>query len=203
MRRVALALTTLAALAGVVRADEDPDHVPFKRLSAAIGVQGHGTRIGGRSEGGFGPTLELALGRGRWQYLAEGAIATSSMSDWTTPATEMDIDGSLLRGGIGARWLARQFMPDDSGGIELVLHSLLGVQRFYFDDGSRLLRPELAVGAGVQGRVYRRPRLAFRIEARVLFTPNDRETALVACRGRCANETGSSTGFMTGIAFAW
>jgi hypothetical protein len=170
--------------------------------SLAIGVQGHGTRIGGRSEGGFGPSLELALGRDRWQYFAEASIASTGRNDWTTPAADTDIDGKLARGGIGLRWLARQFQVDTSGGLELFLLSALGFQRFYFDDG-RLTRPEVALGFGLQGRTYKRPRLAFRLDARVLFTPNDRESVLVACRGTCMTETGSSTGFLTGIALAW
>jgi hypothetical protein len=199
-----MTFAVLAALASVANAeDEDPDHVPFQRTSIGVGVQGHGSRIGGQSEGGFGPNLELAVGRGRWQYLAEGAFASSNLSDGSTPAPQMDIAGRMFRGGVGLRWLARQFMFDRSGGVELLLSSLLGVQRLSFDDGGRLVRPELALGVGIQGRGFRRPRLAVRLESRVVFTPNAREGTLVACRVSCANEAGSSTGFMTGIAFAW
>ena len=201
---VTLAVLVLAT--GVSRADDELDDddgfVPFKTWSMGIAAMGHGTRIGGRSETGFGPSLELAHGRDRWQYFAEAGFATAGMQPWTANAYDQRIDGRMARGGLGARWLARQFRPERSGGVELLLTSLLGLQRFYLGD-TRLTRPEIALGVAIQGRVYRRPRLAFRLEARVLFTPNDAEDALVACRGRCMDEAGSSTGFMTGIGVAW
>ncbi len=109
----------------------------------------------------------------------------------------------MLHGDLGVRWLARQFRPDSSGGIELFLLSALGIQRYYVANASRLTRPELAFGVGMQGRLYRKPRIAFRLDVRVLFTPNDREGDVVACRGRCMSEVGASTGFSTGIGFAW
>lgn len=210
-----LAYATLALVAGLAAApsvahadDEDPDgeFVAFRAKSIAIGGYGHGSRVGGQSEGGFGPTLELAYGRGRWQYLAEGSYASSSFDDPTSPVTSterMRIEGHVWRGALGTRFLARQFRPDSTGGIELFLLSLLGMEHFHYSGGSKLTRPEVALGMGVQGRVYRKPHLAFRIDLRVLFTPNDRDSALVACRDLCADDTGSSTGFMTGIAFAW
>jgi hypothetical protein len=210
---VALVLVAGTAVPSVAWADDsddddDPDgeFFPFKSRSIAIGGYGHGTHVGGHSEGGFGPTLELAYGRGRWQYLAEGSYSGSSFEDPDAPATSttrMRIDGHVWRGAIGARWLARQFTPDDSAGIELFLLSLVGMQHFHYDGGAKLSRPEVALGAGVQLRVYRKPRLAFRIDVRILFTPSDPDSALVACRDLCANDTGSPTGFMTGMAFAW
>jgi hypothetical protein len=109
----------------------------------------------------------------------------------------------MASGGLGVRWLARQFRPSTTGGIELFLLSRAGLQRFYLGDNTRLGRPELAFGFGIQGRTYKRPRLAFRLDARVLFTPNDNEDVLASCRGRCMNEVGSSTGFSTGIGLAW
>lgn len=214
-----LAYATLALVAGIAAApsvahadssddDDDPDgdFVPFRTKSMGIGGYGHGTRVGGRSESGFGPTLELAYGRGRWQYLAEGAYASSSFDDPSSPATsteKMKIDGHVWRGALGARFLARQFMPDSSGGVELFLLSLVGMEHFHYSGGSKLTRPEVALGMGVQGRVYQKPHLAFRLDIRLLFTPNDRDSALVSCRDLCSKDSGSNTGFMTGIAFAW
>jgi hypothetical protein len=201
----------VAAVPAVAHADDDDDDpdgdfVPFRPRSIAIGGYGHGTRVGGNSEGGFGPTLELAYGRGRWQYLAEGAYAGSSFPDPDAPSAAQGmktIDGHLWRGALGARWLARQFKPDSSGGVELFLLSLVGMEHFHYAGGAKLTRPEIALGMGVQGRVYNKPRLAFRLDIRLLFTPNDRDSALVSCRELCTDGTGSNTGFMTGIAFAW
>jgi hypothetical protein len=214
VRTLAFAVLALVAAAPSVahadRDDDDPDgdFEPFRTKSIAIGGYGHGTRVGGQSEGGFGPTLELAYGRGRWQYLAEGSYASSSFDDpdapASTPSTErMRIDGHVWRGALGARFLARQFMPDSSGGIELFLLSLVGMEHFHYSGGSKLTRPEVALGMGVQGRVYKKPHLAFRLDVRLLFTPNDSDSALVACRDLCSKNPGSNTGFMTGIAFAW
>jgi hypothetical protein len=203
VRPLALLLASLVVMAGTAHADdEDEAFVPFPRRSLAITGMAHGTRIGGQSESGFGPALELAVGRGRWQYIGEGSVASADRNDWTAPAADTRIDGRMLRGALGLRWLARQFRPDSGGGIELFLSSLLGLQRFYFDDG-RLTRPELGLGFGIQARIYKRPKVAFRIDVRVLFTPNDNESELVSCRGRCMDEAGSSTGFLTGMGLAW
>lgn len=197
MRVLAFALALIAA-SGVAHADgdddddedEDGEFVPLPNRSVALSFVGHGTRLGGHSEGGMGSSLELALGHGRWQYFGEGALSSSSVT--ATAAT-----GRMAQLGIGARWLARQFRPDGGGGVELFLLSRLGMQRFYLDDGTRLGRPELAIGFGVQGRLYKRPRIAFRLDARVLMSPNDRE----ACRPDCMDA--SSTGFSTGVGLAW
>lgn len=208
VRTLALVSTVLVVLTAPAVADDgsdddEPAVTPLPATSIGFGFQGHGSRIGGRSEAGFGPTLELAIGRGRWQYVGEASVATSGMDEWTTPATEARIDGRLLRGSLGLRWIARQFSPDSAGAIELFLQSALGAQRFDFEDGRGVTRPEVAVGFGVQIRKFHKPRLAFRLDARAVFTPNDRESALVACRGNCMAETGASTGFLSGITIAW
>jgi hypothetical protein len=208
VRTLALVSTVLVALTAPALADDDDvddddeEVTPMPRTSVGFGFQGHGSRIGGRSEAGFGPTLELALGRGRWQYVAEASVATSGMDEWTTPALESEINGRLLRGSLGLRWIARQFTPAPAGAIELLLLAGLGAQRFDFDDG-RLIRPEVALGFGVQIRKFENPRLAFRLDARAVFTPNNRESALVSCRGNCMAESGASTGFLTGMTIAW
>jgi hypothetical protein len=208
VRHLLFTLAVVVASTSVARGDEpgedeDGAYVAFPKRSIGLFGIAHGTRIGGRSEGGFGPGLELALGKGRWQYFGEASIASSSMTEWTTSAADMRIDGKVAHGGLGVRWLARQFRPNSTGGVELILSSMLGVQRFYFEDAGRLTRPELGFGVGLQGRIYKKPRLAFRIEVRVVFTPNDKESALVACQGRCMQESGSSTGFTFGFGFAW
>jgi hypothetical protein len=174
VRTLAFALAVLASLASAARADEDDgdfdedgDFVGFRRWSIALAYNGHGTRIDDRSVTGWGPAFEVAIGRERWQYLVEAGFASAGMNEWTDSAYDARVDGRMLRGGIGARWLARQFRPDASGGIELYLVSAVGGHRFYFDT-MRVSRPEISFGFGVQGRSFSRPRLAFRLEARVL-----------------------------------
>jgi hypothetical protein len=204
-------IAALLAMPAVARADEptitedeDGAFVPFAKRTFGIGLLIHGTRIGGESESGVGPVLEYAIGRDRWQYVGEVSLSTATRHmPGADPALDEGVSGKVVHGGLGVRWLARQFRPERGGGVELFLLSMLGAQRFYFSDGGRLARPELAAGFGMQVRTYKRPRLAFRFDARVLFTPNDSESSLVHCRGRCDMEAGSSTGFMTGFGFAW
>jgi hypothetical protein len=144
VRVLAFALALIAA-STAARADEDDEtgedgeFVPVPKRSVAVSFAGHGTRIGGHSETGVGPSLELALGRGRWQYFGEGGLASANVS---APAANEDgtIRGRMAHAGLGARWIARQFRPDGGGGIELFLLSRLGMHRFYLDDGTRLGR---------------------------------------------------------------
>jgi hypothetical protein len=201
-----LALVASAAVAAAADDTDEPDEdeedaafVAFPARSIALRFTGHGTRIGGRSETGVGSSLELALGSRRWQYFVEGGIASAGifMPDGAR------VGGRMLDGGLGARWLARQFRPESGGGVELFLQALAGAQRYFLERTARLTRPVLAFGFGLQGRLYRRPRLAFRIDARLLFTPSGREDALVACGSRCMAEAGSSTGFSAGVGIAW
>ncbi len=206
VRTFALVSTILIALTAPALADDDDDDEleiePLPRTSMGFGFQGHGSRIGSRYEGGFGPTIEFAVGRGAWQYVAEASVATSGMDAWGTPALE-EQDGRLVRGSLGLRWVARQFSPSRAVGIELLLLSALGAQRFAFDDNARLTRPEVSLGFGMQIRRFEKPRLTFRLDARAVFTPNDRKSSLVACRGNCMAEAGASTGFLSGITLAW
>ena len=189
MRVLSLACALLAATS-VARADDDGDDAEDAAFTAVptfsigISLAGHGTRIEGRSESGFGPALELALGRGRWQYFVEGGVALAGMDASMPGALEMDVSGRMLHAGLGARWLARQFRPDRTGGVELFLLSRLGLERFSFEDDTAVTRPDLALGVGLQMRLYKRPRIAFRIDARVL-------------------ETAASRGFAAGVGFAW
>lgn len=193
MRALAPALALLVVLTGAARADEEPDpdgdYAAFPRRSYAIGFQIHGTRVDGRSESGVGPSVEAALGRGRWQYLVEAALSDTNRDPTMSSggSDDMRVDGRLWRGGLGARWLARQFRPDSSGGVELFLHSLVGAQRYRYDDGVKTTRPEVSLGFGIQVRGYNKPRFAFRIDMRVLFTAR----------------TEDSTGFLTGLTLAW
>jgi hypothetical protein len=209
VRTFALVVTVIAALTAPALADEELDdgeddaYIANHKLSVMPGVQVHGTRIGGRAESGVGLALETAYGRGRWQYLAEGSLASSEKDGLVPLRVDDRISGNQLRAAVGMRWIARQFQVDETGGLELFLLSTLGVQRYSHDNGDRVIRPEVAVGFGVQVRKVRRPRFTFRLDARVLFTPNDRESALVRCRGTCMMDAGTSTGLLSGVSVGW
>lgn len=202
-------ITAVCALGAPALADEEPDddedaaYIPNHRLSVAAGPQIHGGRIGGRSERGTGLSIEAAYGRGRWQYLVEGTVSSSNKDDLNEPTRADRIAGNRLRAALGLRWIARQFQLDETGGLELFLLSTLGVQRYHHDNGDRLIRPEVGLGFGIQARKIRRPRFTYRLDARVVFTPNDRDSALVRCRGTCAMDTSTSTGFMAGMNIGW
>jgi len=209
VRTLALVATVITALGAPALADEEPDdeedeaYVGNHKMSVMTGMLVHGGRIGGRAESGVGLTLETAYGRGRWQYLAEGAVSTSNKDALILSPGAEPISGNQLRAGLGLRWIARQFLLDGTGGIELFLATAVAVQRFSHDNGDRLVRPEVALGFGFQARKVRNPRLTMRLDVRVAFTPNDRDSAFVRCRGTCAMDTGTSTGFLTGITFGW
>lgn len=179
VRVLACVLLAAVATTSVARADdddddEDGDFSGFRTLSAGVSMPYHTTRIDGHAESGVGPAFELALGRYRWQYLVEGSFATSRVDTPMMTAPGAQSRGSLARGGVGARWLARQFRPASSGAFELCLLSMLGIQHFSFDD-RQLTRPELALGVDMQVRALRRRRLTVRFDARVLYTPGERD----------------------------
>lgn len=217
VRRLAILATVLATTAAPAGADEDPDYHEFPCRALALGIQGHGTRIGGQSESGVGATVEYALGRERWQYFVESSLATAGFTRWVPSgdamfgsgglagdvvAHEVEHAGLLIRGGLGLRWLARQFTPNGYFGMELYLTSHVGVQRYQLAD-LQLTRPELALGLGVQFRGYRRPRGALGLDIRVLYTPSDPDSALVACSGDCMSGATSGTGFLLGSTLSW
>jgi hypothetical protein len=102
------------------------------------------------------------------------------------------VSGRLLHGAAGVRWIARQFRPESSAGAELFFMGLGGVERFYFDDGGRVLRANASLGVGVQVRGYKRPHIALRVDGRIVFFRDDH-----------MRTSSGSPGFMTGFSFAW
>lgn len=142
----------LLAASATASADEleDPDYAPFPIVSLAPGVQ--------RDALGIGPSLELAIGNDRWQYLGEGSISRSSK-----------------RGALGVRWLARQFAFDTHAGIELFLVAT-GGERWRRDGMGTT--PELTVGPGIQLRGLRNNWFLLRIDARAVFTDSAQTTFL-------------------------
>lgn len=180
VRHIALAI--LLASAPAAAEEADPDFVAMPGRAATISFVGQSTRVHGVSEGGSGASLELAVGSGRWQLLAEGMFANSDRDQLAAGA--MAIPGRMLHAGGGLRWLARQFIPEEGGGFELYLSATTGVSSFYWDDGERLVRADLALGTGMQIRVYKVRDLTLRLDTRVLFAQG-------------------STGFLGGVGFGW
>ena len=175
--------------------DEDDDgFTPNRGLSVAVGFAGHGSRVHGETEGGFGAIGEIAIGSGRWQYIGEALVSSAGRGDPSDEA--MHVGGRMIHGGAGLRWIARQFRPDSSAGIELFLMSVAGLERFYFNDGARVTRASAALGVGMQVRGFKKPRIAIRIDGRVVFFRDSMGAS-------SENTSPAAPGFMTGFSFAW
>ncbi len=201
MRRIALGLLLVASAA---RADDDPFHaVPSHSLAAAFVA--HTSQIGSDVEGGEGAGVECALGSGRWQYFAEGSLDHTDAGSTMAGAPEYDAHGWRGRGGVGVRWIARQFVPEPGGAMELYLEAVTGVERYWWQDGGELTRPDLGAGIGMQIRAWAFHGLALRLGARVVFPPTDRGGPLVACRGSgCPMGTSTSpAGLGLTLGVAW
>jgi len=194
VHRIALCLILVSATA---RADDEFVGAPGKSLGLAFA--GHASHIGATSEGGMGANVEGALGLDRTQYFVEAMLASASLEAMP------DVNGYFGRAGVGARWLARQFQLDHSGGIEMFLEAVSGIERYWWRDGGRLTRPDLGVGVGMQIRGWRFHGATIRLGSRVMFAPTDRESSLVACHGTgCPAGTATSVaGFVTTLGFAW
>ena len=199
MRRAA-ALILVLCVAGPAAAEAPVTAWP--RWAPEVGFGAHVSQIGARSEGGVDGVVALAYGTGRLQLFGEATLGTAGFDNTaTTPALETSIDGSRVWLGGGARWLARQFVIDRELLVEMALHAQSGVERYAFSDGSKLVRPDVAIGAGVDIRTPKIHDLTTRIEVRVVFTPND--TTSIACRGTCDERAGTRPGLAMGITFAW
>lgn len=176
--------------------DEDPDVEPVKTVTGGLYFSGHAGTLDGVAAGGLGPTAELALGSGRTQYVLEGGVA------WVTlGASDVTDDGVMVRGALGARWIARSFDFDREGALEMTLAGLAGVRKSWWDARGEVVRPELGFGAGLQMRKYRRPHLGIRFEIRVVFTPgHDGAMTAARCTGDCEDAApASSAGMMFSI----
>lgn len=175
--------------------DEDDDGFsPNRKLSVAVGFAGHGSRVDGERESGFGALGEIAIGSGRWQYVGEALVGSAGRGDPTNEL--MHVGGRMIHGGAGLRWIARQFRPDSSAGVELFLMSIAGLERFYFNDGDRVTRASASLGVGMQVRGFKKPRIAIRVDGRIVFFRDQ-----IADSSENANP--AAPGFMTGFSFAW
>lgn len=170
VRHIALLLICLTA--ATARADDGEDEdayfASFPKLTVAAGMTGHGTRIDGKPEDGLAAVLELAYGRGRWQYLLEGELGSSNLQETMTT----HVPGTRSRGAAGMRWLARQFIPFDPLGIELYLRGTAGVEHFHWID-ERQTRPDLSLGLSFAARAFRRPQLFARFDLDMVFASGD------------------------------
>jgi hypothetical protein len=175
---------------------------PLAKRSITVGVGGHNGKLAGLDENGWGPNLELAIGRPRWQYFAEGGVARVKLG----PVGDRT-PGFKWRGGVGVRWLARSFELGDRGSIDMQLEAFTGVSRFQFEDLPRFTRPDLGFGVGYQVRGFfgdeRRKQAGLRVTMRVYFAPTSdvlEEIKMIACRGTCPTTAGTSnSGLMAGF----
>lgn len=193
VRFVAL-LVVLLALARSAAADDGVASVP--RRMVALSVVGQGIPVDGLGQGGGGPNFEVALGEGRWQYFVEAGLMWVGVR-----SAGQDVDGVLARGGFGVRWIARSFELDSSGGVELLLEAVSGLEQFWWLQGGRLTRPDIGAGVAWQVRLYRRPRLAIRIGVRAMVAPQAR--SLISTCDTCTRHTAGTPGIMASFGVAW
>jgi hypothetical protein len=170
VRHIVLVLIALTATA---RADDPEDEdayfASFPKLSIAAGVTGHSARIDGKSEDGMAGMLELAYGRGRWQYLVEGDLGATNLQTTMTSR----VTGRRERGAAGMQWLARQFIPFDPMAVELYLRGTAGIEHYQWVDDTHLSRPDLDVGLSFALRWFRRPHLFVRFDVDMVFASAD------------------------------
>jgi hypothetical protein len=195
------AVAIVCCVANAARAEAP--YVSWPRWAPELGLGAHVSRIGARSEGGVDGVASLAFGTGRWQLYGRATLGTAGFDNTaTTPALAMAVDGSRTWLGGGLRWLARQYAVDDAL-IEMDLDVQSGIQRYAFGDGTTLVRPDIAIGAGWDVRVPTSHQMTTRIEVRVVFTPNDAKASPIACRGTCDASAGTTSGIDMGLTLAW
>lgn len=196
MHRIALCLTLVSATA-FAEGDEEFKNAPGKAL--AVGFFDHDSEVGGMHESGIGADVEGALGHDRTQFFAELTVMSAKIETMDGPR------GTFGRGGAGVRWLARQFQPERDLGVELFLEAVTGVERYWWNGGGQLTRPDLGIGVGTQVRIWEVHNLTVRMTARVMFAPTDPSSSLIACRGNgCpVGTSGSVAGFASGVVIGW
>src|SRR6185436_2356316 len=160
-------LLVLIALAGPARAD------------IAVDFMAQGTRSVNQPARTLGASVELSIDRPQWQYFTELGIGAVSFGDeYIEGAT-----GTMFRGGIGMRYLARRFsiarMDWDLG-----FEAVAAMQEIEWGDGNREWRPELSGGFAWSFGFFQK--IAFRTSMRVFFAPTP--TSEVVCRGPCPSQ---------------
>lgn len=197
VHRIGLALVLVSATAF---AEGDERFEPAPGMAVAVGFAVQDSQIGALHESGLGVDAEGALGTGRTQFFGElSALSAAIDVPMNGPR------GTFGRGGVGVRWLARQFQPEREFGFELYLEAVAGVERFWWDGGGQLTRPDLGIGIGWQLRSWELHNVTMRTGMRVMFAPTDPGSSLVACRGSgCpTGMNGSVAGIMGGLSIGW
>lgn len=164
----ALAVVAISTPAHADEDDEDTYFAGFSKFSVAAGFVGHGGHVDNHGENGMGAHLELGYGRGRWQYAVEGDAESSALQ--TTETTTMP--GRRMRGALGVRWLARQFIPIDPLAVEMYLHAAAGLSSYrWMDETSQ--RPDITVGVGTGARKFGRHDIFVRLDFDLVFSRGD------------------------------
>jgi hypothetical protein len=203
---IAVCLVAVTVAAAPARAETDPPKTVdgmwvWPRRSIGVFLGGGGSRLAGHSVGGLGPTVDLAVGDGRFQYFGELSLWFASVG----AGTGQSVSGVEARAGVGVRWLARSFVMERDGAIEMILEAVSGVEQFWWKQGGRLTRPDFGAGWGWQVRL-RKHKFAFRTSARVFFAPSDPDDATAICRGECMQKPSAeswSSGLMVNMGAAW
>jgi hypothetical protein len=199
VRSLLIALACALPSAALAESREPRRYDPVPPVALGVAAALHTHKLAGLVESGHGVNLELALGRSRWQYFAEASWAR------VVVGPDDDMVGRQLRGGIGVRWLARSFRFEDLGSTDLVLEVFTGVQRFGWDGGGALARPDVGFGIGWQtGVVLKDRQILLRSVARASFAPVERERVAPVCRGSCTMPVhASNSGLTVHLGFQW
>ena len=170
---------------------------PMVPVEISAGYTTHAGKLAGVDESGMGPNLEVAVGSGRWQGFGETSLTFVDLGP-----NDDEVDGKQVRGGLGARWLARTFELTRRATVDLHLEAGVGYSRFYFDGMRRFSRPDIGAGVGYRLRVFLGPelqrQLALHVSMRIYFAPTDRRDEQIACRGACPMVDGNTN---TGMLF--
>jgi hypothetical protein len=151
--------------------------------------------LDGVTENGYGPTLELALGAGRTQYFLEGGVG------WMTRGNHIREPGFMVRGGLGARYIARSFDFQGEGAIEMTLDGLVGAEKTWWRDDA-IVRPDFVLGVGLQMRKYGDPHVMIRASIRVFFAPTPGDDPMTAARDTTPAAALTNGGLMFAVGVA-
>lgn len=165
---------------------------PVRTLSAGLSFSGYAGATNGVPTNGVGPTAEVALGFGRTQLFLEGGPAWLKLG-----VLEPREDAFVVRGALGARWIARSFEFDNAGAVEMTLDALAGANKISRGADDRVVRPELALGVALQMRKFRNPHMSVHFRIRLYFTPTDDNAMTTArCTGGCESMSSFTDGGM-------
>jgi hypothetical protein len=221
MRRRSAILPLLMATLGLARgtaAADDEGIPPLRGWTRGVFLAVGAGSVGGLDYGGAGLAFELARGRGRWQAFGAGQVAFAAVGAPTSPTSPTSpeppepaapppdsVNGLRVRLGAGLRAIVRSMQPDGSAAIEMFVEGGAGVERFWWNGGGVLTRPDLSIGGGLQIRAFDWPiaTVRFGMAVQVAAPVDDASTGLV-CRGACTTgDTGLESAFITNFGASW